>query len=598
MRKNQSINETNPDIAKEWHPTKNGDLMPSAFTQGSGKEVWWLYSYDDPRTGKHWDFEWEARIADRCKKGYGCPQLANRKVEKGFNDLGSLYPDLAKQWDYELNGSVTPYDILARTHDKYHWVYPYDDPKTGKHWDFRWEASVDSRVGLGRGCPQLSNQKIEVGFNDLATTNPEVARLWDYESNGDTTPQDIFLGSKKKYHWVYPYDDPQTGKHWDFKWEARCYDIMRSQVCPQLTGKKVEIGFNDLATTNPETAALWDYELNNPVTPFDVTKGSDKKYHWIYPYDDPKTNKHWDFRSYAKISDAIKWSTCPQLAGKQIEVGFNDLGSLYPELAKQWDYKQNHGLSPFDVFALSNKYYYWIYPYDDPKTGKHWDFRWRAKASNRVNFPTCPFLINRELCVGFNDFATLYPELAKEWHPTKNGELTPSKVCGAPYLDVWWLYKYDNPKNGKHYEYSWKAAIVNRVKGTGCPYLPPYESNGEKIIRQYLSEKNMDYDIQKSFDGLVGVKERKLTFDFAVYLNNRCILIEYQGIQHYEPVDFDGKGEENALQQFMIQQEHDKRKKGYAKKNHYPLIEIKYTLATYDEIAEYLDKKLRLYTTV
>ena len=486
----KSIAYTHPSIANEWHPYKNGDLTPADVTSGSNKTVWWLLPYDDPRTGKHWSFEWKARVADRCLRGRGCPQLANIKVEKGFNDLGSLYPKLSQEWDYELNGNLTPYDIIAGSHEKYHWIHSFDDPKTGKHWDFRWVATVDSRTHLGRGCPQLSNQKLEVGYNDLATTNPEIAKLWDYEKNDNLTPRDIIRGSKKKYHWIYPYDDPKTGKHWDFRFEASCCDVARFKTCPQLAGKKIEKGFNDLATTNPRVANLWDYSLNDGVSPSDVMEGSSKEYHWIYPYDDPKTGKHWDFRCKAKINDVRKWSRCPQLEGKQIEVGFNDLGSLYPEIAEQWDYELNGSATPFDVFAFSNKYYNWVYPYDDPKTGKHWVFKWREKVSNRVNFPTCPFIINRALRVGFNDFATLYPELAKEWHPTKNGNLTPSDVCGAPYLNVWWLYSYDNPINGKHFEYSWKAAIVNRVKGTGCPYLPNYETKGERFVRQFLVEKN------------------------------------------------------------------------------------------------------------
>ena len=582
-----------PEIASEWHPTKNGSLTPNDVTSGSNKKVWWLKPYDDPKTGKHWEFEWPAAICDRCFKKYGCPQLSGNRLEQGFNDLASLYPEIATQWDYSLNKGTTPSQVLPGCRDSYHWVYPYNDPITGKHWDFRWEARVYSRTKNGRGCPQLANQKIEKGFNDLATTNPETAAKWDYKLNGDIKPQDVFAGSRAKFHWVYPYDDPQTGKHWEFRYVSSIADAVRQTTCPQLAGKIVEVGFNDLATTNPDTAKKWDYELNEK-TPFEVMAGSHKKYHWVYPYDDPQTGKHWDFKYEASINDAVKYTTCPQLAGKKVEVGFNDLGSLHPEIADQWDYEKNNGITPFDVLEFSNKYYYWRYPYVDPKTGKHWVFKWRAKVSNRVNFPACPFLINRSLWLGFNDFETLYPELAKEWHPTANGKLKPSDVCGAPDLDVWWLYSYKNPLNGVHHDYKWRASIVNRVRGTGCPYLPSYESNGEQTIKEYLDNTNIRYDIQATFPELLGVGGRKLSYDFLVHYDNRLVLIEYQGIQHYEPVDFDGKGEEHAKNQFLRQKEHDHRKRQYAKKHGYKMITIKYTYATYDQISEYLDEHLRV----
>ena len=592
MSVKNSIEITNPEIAKEWHPTKNGSLKPKDVTKGSGKKVWWLMPYDDPKTGKHWDFEWKARIADRCGRDRGCPQLRGQKVEVGFNDLGTLFPEIASEWDYQSNQGLTPFDVPFGTGKKAHWVYHYDDPRTGKHWDFRWEATINSRTNLGRGCPQLSNQKVEVGFNDLATTNPETARLWDYELNNGITPQDVTAGSTKKYHWIYPYDDPKTGKHWDFRYEASCSDAVHAKTCPQLAGKIVEKGFNDFATTNPDVAKLWDYELNNGITPEEVSKGSKKSYHWVYPYDDPKTGKHWDFKYTAKCADAAKYSSCPQLAGKKIEVGFNDLATVAPEIAAQWDYDLNGKLTPFDVMAYSNKSYHWIYPYDDPKTGKHWDFKWAEKISNRVNFPLCPFLINRRLWVGYNDFETLYPELAKEWHPTKNGDLKPSDICGAPYKKVWWLYIYHNPVNGKKYKYSWKAAIVNRARGARCPYLPEFESYGETFVRQYLQNNQLQYELQKSFPGLLGVKGRPLSYDFCMEYKGLRFLIEYQGIQHYEPVDFEGTGDDDANARFLIQKEHDRRKKQYAKKNGFVYIEVKYTVSTYEEVADYLSKKI------
>jgi len=53
------------------------------------------------------------------------------------------------------------------------------------------------------------------------------------------------------------------------------------------------------------------------------------------------------------------------------------------------------------------------------------------------------------------------PKLSKEWHPTKNGVLTPEDVTPYSNKKVWWVCEK------KH---EWSVAICNRNRGTGCPY--------------------------------------------------------------------------------------------------------------------------------
>jgi hypothetical protein len=72
---------------------------------------------------------------------------------------------------------------------------------------------------------------------------------------------------------------------------------------------------------------------------------------------------------------------------------------------------------------------------------------------------------------GINDLATVNPELAKEWHPTKNGDLTPDMVNVDSNRKVWWQLPYDDPKTGEHFDFEWEATVANRNKGMGCPFL-------------------------------------------------------------------------------------------------------------------------------
>ena len=472
-----SLIESNPELAKEWHPTKNGDLSPKDVTPGSGKKVWWLCPYDDPKTGKHFDFEWEAYISHRAR-GIGCPYLSGKAVWPGFNDLATTNPELVKEWNQTRNGSLSPKDVSAGSSQKVWWIYPYDDPKTGKHFDFEWEAVICTRT-KGVGCPFIppaTNPSVWPGFNDLETINPELAKEWHPTKNGDLSPRDVTPGSGKKVWWLFPYDDPKTGKHFDFEWEAMISDRVRGRGCPFIppaTNPSVWPGFNDLETINPELAKEWHPTKNGDLSPRDVTPGSGKKVWWLFPYDDPKTGKHFDFEWNAVIKNRTGGLGCPYLSGKAVWPGFNDLATTNPELVKEWNQTRNGSLSPKDVSAGSSQKVWWIYPYDDPKTGKHFDFEWQAAIADRVKGKGCPFISGKAVWPGFNDLATTNPELVKEWNQTRNGSLSPKDVSAGSSQKVWWIYPYDDPKTGKHFDFEWEAVICTRTKGVGCPFIPP-----------------------------------------------------------------------------------------------------------------------------
>ena len=87
-----------PELAAQWHPTRNGALTPSEVLPGSHRKVWW-------RCEK--GHEWQAEVKTRVN-GCGCPVCANRKLAEGENDLATLRPELAAQWHPTRNGSLTP----------------------------------------------------------------------------------------------------------------------------------------------------------------------------------------------------------------------------------------------------------------------------------------------------------------------------------------------------------------------------------------------------------------------------------------------------------------------------------------------------------
>lgn len=113
----------------------------------------------------------------------------------------------------------------------------------------------------------------------------------------------------------------------------------------------------------------------------------------------------------------------------------------------------------------------------------------------------------------------------------------------------------------------WSITPNNFLSGERCPYCSC--SKGEKSIETFLNDYKIEYEPQKKFEKLFGVGGGTLSYDF--YLPNYNMLIEFQGEQHEKPKDFFG-GEDT----FIIQQEHDKRKREYAKKNNIKLLEIWY----------------------
>lgn len=116
---------------------------------------------------------------------------------------------------------------------------------------------------------------------------------------------------------------------------------------------------------------------------------------------------------------------CPSAPGKVAQTGENDLATLFPELACQWHPIKNGSLTPEQVLPGSHRMVWWIC-----EKGHEW----RAQVKSRVVGCGCPVCANREIHPAENDLATQYPRLAVQWHPTKNGAITPIPLRRAPLV--------------------------------------------------------------------------------------------------------------------------------------------------------------------
>lgn len=241
-----------PELAKEFHPTKNGNLTLDQLSIGSHKKVWWRCSEGH---------EWQAVVKSRVS-GVGCPVCANKLVISGVNDFSTTYPDLAKQWDGEKNAPLLPSQVPAGSSRRVWWRC-----ENGH----KWKASIASRVN-GNGCPVCAGKVVVAGENDLASAFPNIAAELHPTKNGVLTARDCTPASNRKVWWLCP-----LGHEYQAAVGAR---TVNGSSCPYCAGRKVLKGFNDLATLEPKIAAQWHPTLNGTLTPDMVTVGSARKVWW------------------------------------------------------------------------------------------------------------------------------------------------------------------------------------------------------------------------------------------------------------------------------------------------------------------------------
>lgn len=247
----------------------------------------------------------------------------------------------------------------------------------------------------------------------------------------------------------------------------------------------------------PELMAEWNWEKNNELglDPSKIAAKSKTKVWW-------KCSKGhvWE----ASTCQRSYGTGCPYCAKKYIIKGETDLQTMNPTLANEWNYQKNSGLTPSDVFPNSNKKVWWIC-----RKGHEWE----AKINSRNNGSGCPYCANQKVLKGYNDLATIHPDVAKEWHPIKNGKLKPTEVTVGCHTKVWWQC------NQGH---EWQATIVNRAfHHRGCPYCSHYGTS--------LPELQLLYYIKQYCDAEVIHHYKDLGLEIDIFIPSLNVGIEYDG---------------------------------------------------------------------
>lgn len=257
---------------------------------------------------------------------------------------------------------------------------------------------------------------------------------WNEEKNQDITPFTVARGSHTMAWWRC-----EKGH----EWQAQVKSRVDGCACPFCANRKTIIGENDLASTHPAIAAKWHPTKNAELTPQKVTVGSRKKVWWRC-----EKGHEWQAVIYSRTSNG-----CPICSGKLIVPGINDLSSVFPDVTLQWHATKNGALKPDSVSPFSNKSVWW-----QCEKGHEW----QAVIASRTRGRSCPYCSGVKVLEGFNDLATLEPQLAAQWHLTLNKDITPQMVTRGSNKRVWWQCAEGHV---------WKALIYSRTgrQGYGCP---------------------------------------------------------------------------------------------------------------------------------
>lgn len=444
----------------------------------------------------------------------------------------SEVPLLSKEWDSIKNEELNldPTKLVVGSNKYAFWKC--------SQCGLEWKAQIAKRGIRGQGCRVCAKKKSEDAQNkaiqeriaktgSLGLLYPELVKDWDTEKN-ERTPFDYLPNSNKYVFWRCNI----CGNEWKAQIIKRS---VRGQGCPVCGKAKsaaaVERRIKDkisqkgsLGTLYPELAKEWN-PCNNALSPFDYLPNSNKQAEWIC--------STCGFEWKARINSRAKGNGCPQcgrIDGKKtlLQGLIAERGSLAdnsPDIAAEWDYEKNNGLKPEDFMLNSNKPAWWIC--------KECGYSWKTKISNRAVGRGCPRcgLIKQGISaskpiLGINDLQSQAPDLAKELHPTKNGNLSAQDLTRSSNKKVWWLGKCGH---------EWQASVASRYDGRGCPLcLKEFKiSYPEKVLFFYL-KKYLPCDVEENYKA-AWLKGKELD----IFIPSLHFGLEYDGYNWHKKVEMD-----------------------------------------------------------
>lgn len=336
---------------------------------------------------------------------------------------------LMSEWDHEANPTLNPNKLTRGSNKKASWKC--------SNCGYKWKAKISNRSYLGRGCPLCANKVVIKGKNDLNTTHPQIAKEWHPTKNGNITPQKITYGSGNKYWWLCPIGH---------EYQANLLHRSSGTNCPVCNSGR-QTSFAEQATFY-YVKKLYPDAISRYTAGFLGRMELDvyiPSINYAIEYD----GEAWHKKDKI-IREEIKYNKCKEKGIKLIR--------LREKMPKLGSYAADYQWGTEKLYKHKNL------EYIIKEVLRHINFSngWMKKCPIDVNIERDRYEIqNYKLKLKKDSFLEKYPQIAKEWHPTKNGNLKPGMFKSRSDQKFWWKC----PVCGCEYE----STIGHRTYGTGCP---------------------------------------------------------------------------------------------------------------------------------
>ena len=414
-KKEKQYVSDNAQLMAEWDWDKNTALCldPQNISSGSGIKAWWKCCKGH---------EWQA-IVDNRNKGRGCPYCSGRYAIKGENDLQTVNPTLAREWNHEKNTQLTPADVLPNSNKKVWWMCGYGH---------EWQATIADRNN-GKGCPYCAGHRVVKGYTDLQTVNPALATEWNYEKNAGLTPTDVMPNSGRKVWWKC-----NKGHEW------------QSTIDNRNNGNGCPICSSEYHTSFPEYAIIY-YLRKYGLEVIHTFKGNGYELDVYIPskmvaleYD----GYYWHKNRTSKDLEKNRRCRRDRIKLYRIREGLLPLDDSSIDYVVRKDQKDLHLVLQKVLSEI-------------------------IESSIDVDLTRDSIAIENMRQYADKQKSLLFsnPEIAKEWHCEKNGKLKPEHFTANSEKRVWWKCTVGH---------EWQATISHRNSGNGCPYC-----SGQKVLVGY-----------------------------------------------------------------------------------------------------------------
>ena len=373
--------------------------------------------------------------------------------------LSELFPKIREHWLFEFNHGFDP-DAFTQGANWLAWWICLEGP------DHVYMQTIATHVrslladSRHNGCAFCAGRYPSV-TNNLAVMFPEIAKEWCYERNRGMKPEDFSYGANAKLWWTC----------------KTCKKPWKSTIANRTTVKsgcpKCNLGESTDLRDFPIAMEQFDHELNPRIDPHAIPRG--QKAHW-------RCTKDESHRWYSGFYRTNKGERCPYCRGI-LASSTNNLG-VRKDLVQQLHPTKNERLKPKEISLTSSRLLWW-------KCWRGTDHEWQAPVNKRAKKDgSCPFCIDQRLSIT-NSLATLRPDIAGQWHPTKNGRETPDDVMASTRKRYWWKCKVGP-------DHVWQATVHSRtVLQYGCPYCSNKKLSVTNSLATY-PEVAADFDFERN----------------------------------------------------------------------------------------------------